>query len=694
MNSSLPKVDRPGAEDDVIDLGQVLMSLRAGWRVIAASVGTAAFLGLVYAYGIATPIYTAKATVVLDTRKPQVVDLKGMMGSLTGESDELNTEVEVLRSRGLAEKVVAELDLLSDPEFNGALRSPSLKARIKGWFSTPETPDPVAVRAGVVDATLKALSVRNVPASYVFEVSVQSEDAQKAARIADAWARRYILNQIEVKFEATEQATSWLTNRVAELKGELEATEEKVKSFNAGTSLISENSLSAMQVQIKDLRERIEDTRVSAETAATRFAALSAAKTPAEKLAAAQDRQLERLAAAMDPEFDTLYNRILARAQLDSARLADQLEALQSTETALASQISRQGDDMIALQQLTREAEANRTLYEYFLGRLKETSAQQGIQQADSRLLSAAVVPSAPTAPRKSLILAMCGLLGLMAGVGLVLVRERLQKGFRTARQLEETTGVVVMGQIPIIPGTTRTEVLDYLATKPSSAAMEAVRNLRTSVLLSNIDTPPQVILSTSSVPGEGKTTCSLALAMNLVGIGKSVLLIEGDIRRNTLGEYFPQFQNRKGLVSLLSGACTPDEALIQHPDLGLSLLMGEKTRINAADLFMSDAWKDFLAQMRKRFDYILIDTPPVLVVPDARIIAQSVDAVIFSVKWNATSQTQVHEALQLFDSVNQRVTGLVMGQIDQAEMKRYGYGGKYGSYGAYSGYGAKYYVD
>jgi capsular exopolysaccharide synthesis family protein len=278
--------------------------------------------------------------------------------------------------------------------------------------------------------------------------------------------------------------------------------------------------------------------------------------------------------------------------------------------------------------------------------------------------------------------------------VALVLVREAMHSAYRSARELEEDTGVTVMGQIPVIPGKDRVDILDYLVSKPSSAAMEAIRNLRTSVLLSNVDNPPQVIMSTSSIPGEGKTTNSLALATNLVGTGKSVLLLEGDIRRNTLLEYFPELKGRKGLVSVLSGEVRFDDVVALDPKTGVSILMGQRSTTNAADLFMSDTYMNFIDEMRRRFDYIIIDTPPVLVVPDARIIAKSADAILFTVRWDSTARGQVEAALQMFETVNQRVTGIVLSQIDSEEMKRYGYGGKYGRYGSYGAYGGNYYTE
>ena len=681
------------SEDDVIDLSKIFTSLRAGWRVILGVVGALVVIGLIYVQFIAVPIYTAKSVVVLDTRKTQVVDFEGIMSGMTGGSDELNTEVQVLKSRSLAGKVVDQLNLIADPEFNSALKPPSVLQKIKSVISSPSEPAPEAIHARVVSALLDAVSVRNVPSSYVFDISVTSTDPLKAAKIADTLAQLYILNQIEVKFDASEQATQWLANRVAELKSELEKAEERAKAFNSQTSLVSPEMLASLEVQNKDLRERIDRASEQALFTQNRVDALKSAQSREEKAEAANDLLLSRLADGGDAaEFDARYTQVIARAELDLARAVDQKSALVKSQESLAAQITRQGDDLIQLQQLNREAEASGTLYEYFLSRLKETSAQQGIQQADSRMLSQSVVPTVPTAPRKSLVLVFCVSLGLLIGASIVLLREAMKNSFRTARELEDMTGIVVMGQIPLIPGKARNDIMSYMRTKPTSAAMEAIRNLRTSVLLSNVDNPPQIIISTSSVPGEGKTTNSLGLAMNLVGIGKSVLLIEGDIRRNTLSEYFPKVEGEKGLVSLLSGSASLDEVLIEHKDLGLSMIMGERSSINAADLFMSDSYRDFLSEMRKRFDYIIIDTPPVLVVPDARIISQSADAVLFTVKWNNTSRGLVEEAIQMFDTVNQRVTGLILSQVDGEEMKRYG--GKYGGYGTGAGYGAKYYTN
>jgi len=364
-----------------------------------------------------------------------------------------------------------------------------------------------------------------------------------------------------------------------------------------------------------------------------------------------------------------------------------QKSLLDQSVTDLQDRIDTQSADLVTLQQLQREAEASRLIYEFYLNRLKETSVQQGIQSADSRLLSQAS-GGWQVAPNRRTIIIRAVLMAVVLGGMIIVARELMQNGFRTTKELEERTGLAVMGQIPQIPSRRRINVLQYLVNKPTSAAAEAIRNLRTSILMSNIDNPPQVIMITSSIPGEGKTTMSLALAQNLSGLSKKVLLIEGDIRRRVFSEYF-DVKNPKGLLSVMAGESTLQEAVSFRSEVGADILFGEKSKVNAADIFSSEKFAQFLQEARAIYDYIIIDTPPVLVVPDARVIGQVADAIIYGVKWDSTSRRQLAEGLKSFVSVNLKVTGLVLGQVSPKGMKRYGYGD---TYGAYSRYGKGYY--
>ena len=693
-------------DDDLIDLKALGGVIWRGKALVGIITAAAIVLGGIYAYGLATPMYRSGAVVMLQTDQGKVVDLESAVTGLSNDASVINSETEVLLSRNLIGKVVDALDLTKDPEFNAALRTPSLMARVKGGLkamlggggSGPALPEDVAaerLRQSVISAVIGHIAIQNIPKSLVFQITVTTTDPEKSARIADTLSNQYILNQLEVKFDATEQATSWLTDRVAKLRADLETAEARVASFSSGTELINADTLAALERQLKETRDRITSAENSANEAAARANTLQAATTPQAQAEAAQDVQLTQLLAQIDQPgggeaFAARLSQVTSRAQLDASRTAAQLTALTNSRDTLQAQIDRQGADLIQLQQLTREAEASRMLYEYFLTRLKETAAQQGIQQADSRILSTAVVPNAPAAPKKSLILAMSGLLGLMIGIGSVLFLEFRKKTFRTARDLERLTGYTVLGQIPLIPGEKRSDALDYLAAKPTSAAAEAIRNLRTSVLLANLDNPPQVIVVSSSIPGEGKTVLSLALAQNFIGMGKKVLLIEGDIRRRVFSQYL-DVDGKKGLISVLAGTASLDEARIRDLRVGADILIGEKSDTNAADIFSSSTFAAFIAEMRKSYDQIIIDTPPVLVVPDARVIAQQADALIVTVRWDSTTKSQVADALQMFESVNLRVSGLALNQISAKGMKRYGYGDKYG---AYSGYGANYYTN
>lgn len=400
------------------------------------------------------------------------------------------------------------------------------------------------------------MTVRNVPLSLVFRVSVESENPRKSALIADTIVDVYILDQIKMKFEFTEQATVWLRERVSALQSKLEGAEAKASRFGAETELVSVDVLRALERQIKDLRERITTAQMNQRIQASQIEVLAAAGTRSEQTDLSNDAQLRRYLYLTDNDpqivsaFDARLQLILQQNRQDLARLNQQLAALRATEAELNGQVSRQSTDLITLKQLTREAEAARVLYKYFLSRLNETSAQQGIQRADSRILSDAVVPNHPSAPRRTLILAMSAVFGLLCSVGFVLLREVRNSSFRTARDLEAATGYSVLGQIP----ETGSDVLQYLAERRRSATAEALGDLRTSLMQLNGGNPPQVILCTSSVAGEGKTTTSLPLAQNICGIGRSVLLVEGEMRRRGLSRHFPRLPNRGDDVSVARG--------------------------------------------------------------------------------------------------------------------------------------------
>lgn len=692
--SKMQDIDETG----VVDLRAMLRTLWRGRVIILITTMIAIMAGGYYAYVVATPLYRSEVVVMLNNRDQQVLNLDSVVGGLGRETPVVNTEVEVLRSRDLLGKVVDQLDLMSDPEFNSALtRPPALeraKAAVKAAIGLAP-PAPVSDpdnkarlrRQSVIDALRSAVSVRNVPDSLVFQVTVETENPLKSTLLADTLIELYIRNQLEVKFEATEQAAGWLSDRVSELQIELERAETRAQEFSASIEVASPAELEAFERQLKDLRDRTDDTASRLEAARTRLAALETARTPEERADIADDARLRamlpRIAAGDGAEsFALRFDTLVLQARQEVGRLEDQLRVLTASLTDFETRVQKQSSDLITLQQLTREAGASRLLYEHFLARLKETSAQQGIQQADSRVLSSAVIPRLPSEPRKSFLMLLSACFGLTIGSALVLVREVVSDSFRDATSLKETTGYAVIGELPRIPPRKRKAVLDYFAENPTSAAAEAVRNLRTSVLLSNVDRPPRVIMVASSIPGEGKTTVSLSLAHNFAKMGRRVLLIEGDMRRRVMTSYFDVTPPEGGMISVLSGERALAETVVHDASVHLDILFGDRTKANAADIFASERFAELVAEAREHYDHVIIDTPPVMVVPDARIIAQHADACIFVVRWDHTPRRVVSEALGMFESVNVTVNGLVLNNIDMRGQKRYGYGHGYGRYG------------
>jgi capsular exopolysaccharide synthesis family protein len=728
-HARVERIQQPSpTEDDEIDLLQLFGTLWRGKWIIGLCAAIAILLGAYYAFAIAVPKYSATTTLALQIQGSTIVDIESVVSGVSSDDASLNTEIEVIKSRKLGEQLVERLSLTEDPEFNPAVvddPASFYEVTLSSWFDIDleqgekigpalldrwlgiELPvEPPKTEREIFDATvdnvMEVISATLQRNTFVFSVSAKTTEPAKSVLMANTLAELYIADQIAVKFEATENAVTWLSERVTDLEVELRTREDELKEMRSGTDIVTPESLAALNQQANDMSDRLADLRAAAEGAEARLEALRELQASGDTdamQAAFSDPVLRRLyndlpngGADNRQLFDDRFSLLIQREANDTQRAVAQAGSLERSYESLQQEIAARTQDLVELQQAEREAEATRVLYETFLARLKETTVQRGLQEADARVLSPAI-NGEYVEPRKSLILALSLVLGSMVGIAIVLLQQLMHNGFRTAEDLERHTGINVMGQIPQIPISKRHQLVPYLTTKPTSAAVEAIRNLRTSVLLSNIDAPPQVIMSTSSVPGEGKTTQALALTHNFVGLGKKVLLIEGDIRRRTFTQYFSDTPDG-GFVSALSGETPLDEVVFKDPDLGADVLMGEKSNVNAADLFSSDRFQEFIGYVRKVYDIIIIDTPPVLVVPDARVIGQSVDAIIYSVKWDRTARAQVEEGIRQFATAKLRITGFVLSQIDPKGMRRYGYGGKYSAYGAYARYGKGYYEN
>ncbi len=612
------------------EAGGLRLDLMVLWRgrwLIVLCILCTTLLAAAYAYRLATPIYRSHVTLMLEPQETQVIDVGVVLPGLGRDEQILNTQVEVLKSRSIVGTVVDQLNLTEDKEFNPLLRpeprfQPRKMARAyleaRGLVSTRPEPSshPDAVRDAVVSRLIRRLVISNHPDSLLFSVSIGTTDAQKTARIVNTLAETYIERQITMKSEATSLATGWLAGKVAELKQTLEQAEADAR-------------------MARDQNPDITDARL------------------------AEDK---RTLAALQTRIETGDpDGVLG---LQSKLLTDRIEGMTA--------------QMIAFQQLDRDAAATRLIYENFLGRLKETAAQAGTQLADARILSRAVVPSYPASPKTYLILVLGAILGAGAGALGVLARAHLRATFRSVEALEQATGLPVLAAVPELADRTR-EPLNVLTGKPNSPLSEAVRDMRSGLLLSNLDDPPRIVAVTSAVPDEGKTTHALLLAQNLANWGRKVLVIEADIRGRSFGRHFV-VGNRRGIISVLAGLSTLRDTVFRPDGLDIDVLVGEKTPASASDVLSTARFRDFLARARETYDHVIIDTPPLLAVADARIIAGYSDATVMVVRWRRTRNAHLRRAISELRIKNVRLAGLVLTRINARKLKRYGKSGAYAS--------------
>ncbi|WP_296426634.1 GNVR domain-containing protein [Yoonia sp.] len=643
-----------------LDIMGLLWVVWHGKLIIGASIALALFAAGYYAFAMAQPKFAATATLEIDAASGPVFDIEQVAAGIATDQTSINTQVAILQSKHLMTQVVNTLDLTRDAEFNrylvpvAPLSVIGLRTRLRDLLSgqIAAVPDKAAVLEKTVENLTVAIRAGTSRDTYIFNITATTGTPDKSALIANTLAQVYLADQVAGKHAATETAVTWLSERVYALQLQLESKETAVNNLIATARVHDDVVLDALSRQAVETQERLNATQDD----------LQAAQAQLRRL----DSQTEVVAATDRPQR---RDRLTAEVQ----RYGNQVAALRVFQTSLNTQLADQSAGLVQLQQLRRESDATRVIYETFLARLQQTSIQRGLQNPDSRVLAAASVGKY-VAPRKMLILAIAGLLGGLAGVALVLTRQALRRGFSDATTLTDATGHRVIAQIPRIARHGRGQLLGYLRAKPTSATAEGMRNLRTSLLLADQGRPPQIILSTSSVPGEGKTTQSIALALNLAGLGKSVILIEADLRQGAFRHYFDFAQNDgQGLNSVIGGRAPLAQAVVHDAGLGADVLCAGTAGDNPADLFSGAAFAALLAQLRQSYDFIVLDAPPVLPVPDARLLAQYADAVLYTVQWEKTPADLVCAGLRELDSINAARIGLVLSQIDGIRMRQYG---------------------
>ena len=569
-------------QDSRIHVHDLLRVVRTRWPLIAGTVAIFMALTLIVLFEL-TPLYTAHAVVMLDQRKNNVADLNAVLSGLPTDPTSIQNQVQILTSRGLAARVVERLRLDQDPEFN---------RKLSGWFqffgalvptawfqnaiSTKTTAEEIIdEKDDVIDRFEKRLSISPIGLSTAIDIGFDSIDPEKSSRITNAVADEYVEDQLNAKFEATQKATQWLSTRIQGLAQQVQGAEAAVQQYKAenniaesadGNSIVDQQmaSVSGQLVLAKsDLAEKEANYgRVSSLVRSGRAADVSqVVSSPLIATLRGQETDLGRQEADLLTQYGPRHpkilemesekknlegkvgeevQRVVQTVASDVAIAQANVSSLQASLTQLEARSQVQSKASVKLKALESAASSSRGMYEAYLGRLKETQGQEGIQTPDARVISAAELPDSPSFPNKILVLGLALPGSLFLGFMLAYMVEGWDSGFRTSARVEATLGLPVLSTIPEIASSNLNAdgtAADFVIDKPMSSFSEAIRGLQLGLSLSNVDAKPSVIVVCSSVPGEGKTTIAISLARQEARNGKKVLLVDGDFRRPTIAK-------------------------------------------------------------------------------------------------------------------------------------------------------------
>ena len=583
-----------------------------------------------YAFRVAQPQYAAIATLQMDQPGNPVQD-----APQPPDMDEaaLNTSVAQVTSDAVLTNVIARLDLMSDPEFNRYLAPTrplslrSLRTNLRHFLAgtSPQDPDAAAIHEKTIQNLRGALSVIRQPDTYILRITARSGDPAKAALLANATATQYLAHIGAVQMQARKEAEVWLQTRVTDLRAQLEAQQLQATSLIATAQLQEDSGLDTLSAQVL-----------------------------------AADQSLLAAANALSALENAPESRS-ARSTAEIAQLRDRIAGITALKSRLSAQLSAQSAGLAELQQIQLRIDATRQLYQTFLGRLQENRMQQGLTTPDIQRVSPAA-EGRYTGPRKILILTIAAILGATIGVVLVALRHSMRKGAVDARSLQEATGLPVLAQF-----TTRAlhRLRKGLPLPPRSALSHVTRGLQTALSLAMGGQRAQVILSTSSVQAEGKAELAVALAHTLAIAGKRVVLVAADDRNRQLAtltspEVFRQAQAK----------WRDAERDAYDTALGADLLVVPASADRHGTL-LSDRIADVIDALRKDYDHIIIDGPPVHFGPDARLIATHADAIIYTARWSKTPLDVVARGLDALAEIGKPATGLVLSRVNMRRMRK-----------------------
>jgi succinoglycan biosynthesis transport protein ExoP len=677
------------------------------------------------------PIYEAAARVEVDkeaTQNQLPFNDESAYDDYIDTDSYIETQTKILESETLALQTIKSMGLARFPDFGG---SPSAR---------PVDQGPGTRRPAILGEFLGGLSVKRVPNSRLIEVRFEATDPQLAAAIVNTHLQNYIEENFRSKYDATMQASTWLSSELEELRIKVQKSEDARIAYERENQIWQIDEKQDITTQkLADLSKVVTEaqTALAEKEALYRMAvsgnvdALPAAressviqelikrKSEADNNYADAMAQfgpnypkVQRLAAQQKEAADDLANAqktLVESIQEEYSTAQNHVSILQTSLDKQKADANELAEKLVQYHILEHDAEANKQLYDGLLQKLKEATISVGLRSSNIRVVDPALAPTTPSRPQKARNILLAFLVGIIGGIGLAIFREYLDNTVKSPDDIEALTGLPSLAVVPALPGSlaghqkrlgwparaplpqpgsgTRVELLSYL--QPKSQISEAFRALRTSLLLSQAEHPPQVILVTSALPREGKTTSAVNLAVTLAQLGDRTLLMDSDLRKPGIRRAMNLTISKDlGLSSFLAGVCTLEEAVLPHPTISnLSILTTGPVPPSPADLLSSHRMQEAIDEVRRRYKFVVIDSPPIMAATDAVIISALTDGVLLVVRSGETPKEAFTRSRDLLAAVKSRLLGVVLNAVDSSAPDYY-YSYRYYPYAYGYGYG------
>jgi len=649
------------------------------------------------------PVYIATTRVEIDHENANILPFQGVdpYEVMMDSENYIETQTKILTSETLGLQTIRNNGLTSLPGFSSP-GGPS-EAVTSGSLANQKPPPELAEFLG-------SLSVKRVPNSRLMDVSFESTDPELAARIVNAHIATYMERNISSKYEATSQASAWLTDQLNDMKVRVQKSEDARIAYERQNQIWTLDDKQNITTQrLADINKELTDAQSERMKKESLYEFAKSGNLDAvpqvQNNTALMDMMKKRgeLSAEYDdsltqygPNFPKVQRLQAQLKNLDAdlgkekQKIVDVLESdfheARQREAMMTEALDQQkaAGKMVEYNILKREAEANKALYDGLMTKLKETAISSALRSSNIRVVDPAMIPSTPARPAKARNVALAFIIGLVGGIGLALVREYLDNTVKTPDDIETLAKLPSLAVVPQFEGSNgsgkRQGMLKGFSANghdrrielvaqhlPKSQMSEAFRALRTSILLSQAEHPPQVILVTSALPREGKTTAAANLAVTLAQLGDRTVLVDADLRKPGIGRLLNLGSGKyAGLSSYLAGVSSLDLVSIPHPVIpNLVAIPTGPLPPNPADLLSSHKLADAIAELRTKFKFIVIDSPPVMAATDAVILSVLADGVLLVVRSGETPKEAFTRTRDLLRSVKCRILGVVLNAVD-----------------------------